>query len=232
MTARASEYTPIWELNPIFNFLTPGEKNYISQELEVVSFKKNAIIYQEDSEANYIMMLLKGKVRVYKEGIGQKQQIIRMLKPYDLFGYRAIVAGDRHGSWASAVENSDICQISREVFLTLLKQNSAFCFAMFEDMARYLAVSELRSINLTQKHIRGRLAESLLTLKQQYGLDEDGVTIAMYISREDLASLSNMTTANAIRTLSQLAQEGIISLDGKKIKLLNEPELVRISKLG
>jgi len=232
MTAKSHDHTPIWELNPIWNLLTPGEKNYVAQELEMISYKKNAIIYKEDSDAKHILMLISGKVRIYKEGVGQKPQIIRMLKPYELFGYRAIVAGDRHGSWASAVENSLVCQVPREAFVTLLKQNSAFCFAMFEDMARYLAVSELRTVNLTQKHIRGRLAESLLTLKQQYGLEEDGVTIAMYISREDLANLSSMTTSNAIRTLSQFAQEGFISLDGKKIKLLNEEELIKISQLG
>ena len=54
----------------------------------------------------------------------------------------------------------------------------------------------------------------------------------MYMSREDLANLSNMTTSNAIRTLSQFASEGIVGIDGRKIKILNEPALTRISRLG
>lgn len=69
-------------------------------------------------------------------------------------------------------------------------------------------------------------------LKQQYGVEEDDSTIAMYMSREDLANLSSMTTANAIRTLSQFAQEELISMDGRKIKLLDEKELMRISRMG
>lgn len=99
-------------------------------------------------------------------------------------------------------------------------------------LAKDLAVAELQTINLTQKHIRGRLAESLLTIKKNYGLDEDGCTLAMYMSREDLANMSNMTTSNAIRTLSQFAQEGLVSVDGRKIKLLNEEEIKHISRLG
>ena len=99
-------------------------------------------------------------------------------------------------------------------------------------MARDLGISETRTVNLTQKHIRGRLAESLLTLRQTYGYDEDGATIALYISREDLANMSNMTTSNAIRTLSQFASEGLIAIDGRKIKLLDEEEIKRISRLG
>ena len=103
---------------------------------------------------------------------------------------------------------------------------------MMMALAKDLAVAELQTINLTQKHIRGRLAESLLTIKRNYGLDEDGCTLAMYMSREDLANMSNMTTSNAIRTLSQFAQEGLVSVDGRKIKLLNEEEIKHISRLG
>jgi len=222
----------IWDLNPIWNLLTTGEKNYIEAESQFVSYHKNDLLHAEGEVPAYMMMLIKGKVRIYKEGIGPKPQIIRMLKPFDLFGYRAIVAGDYHSSCASAVEDSVVCRVPSDAFLRVLQQNNAFCFRVFEDMAQYLAISELRSVNLTQKHIRGRLAESLMTLKQNYGLDEDEATIAMYISREDLANLSSMTTANAIRTLSQFAQEGIISIDGRKIKILQEDELVKISQMG
>ncbi len=54
----------------------------------------------------------------------------------------------------------------------------------------------------------------------------------MYMSREDLAGMSNMTTSNAIRTLSQFAQEGIVSVDGRKIKILDETELMKVSRIG
>jgi len=99
-------------------------------------------------------------------------------------------------------------------------------------MARDLAISEIRTLNLTQKHIRGRLAEALITLVDQYGYESDGKTIAMLLPREDLANMSNMTTSNAIRTLSQLAQEGIIDIDGRHIRILNAEELKRVSRLG
>ena len=92
--------------------------------------------------------------------------------------------------------------------------------------------SDERTVNLTQKHIRGRLAEALLVLKESYGLEEDESTLSIYLSREDLASLSNMTTSNAIRTLSQFATEKLIAIDGRKIKLIDEEKLKKISKIG
>ena len=125
-----------------------------------------------------------------------------------------------------------VYRVRREAFIKLVQQNNEFCFAVLLAMAKDLAISESQTVNLTQKHIRGRLAESLITLKRTYGLDEDGATIAMYMAREDLANMSNMTTSNAIRTLSQFATEGLIALDGRKIQILDEEELTRISRLG
>lgn len=52
------------------------------------------------------------------------------------------------------------------------------------------------------------------------------------MSREDLANLSNMTTANAIRTLSTFVAEKLIIVDGRRIKILNEMQLRKISKYG
>ena len=57
-------------------------------------------------------------------------------------------------------------------------------------------------------------------------------TLGIYLSREDLANLSNMTTSNAIRTLSTFAEEQLVAIDGKKIKIVREDELRRISQMG
>ena len=225
-------YAKLWELNPIWDVLTAEEKLLVNDEVQLMHYKKNAIIHTEGDAANDIWTLIEGKVRIYKEGVGQRAQIIRLLKPYDFFGFRAAIAGDVYTSNASAIESSIAYKLNAKTFIKLLHQNHEFCFQMMMALAKDLAVAELQTINLTQKHIRGRLAESLLTIKRNYGLDEDGCTLAMYMSREDLANMSNMTTSNAIRTLSQFAQEGLVSVDGRKIKLLHEADLKHISRFG
>ena len=83
------------------------------------------------------------------------------------------------------------------------------CHVLHQAMSVDLGIADERTVNLTQKHIRGRLAESLLFLKESYGLEEDGSTLSIYLSREDLANLSNMTTSNAIRTLSQICHRTV-----------------------
>jgi CRP-like cAMP-binding protein len=89
-----------------------------------------------------------------------------------------------------------------------------------------------RIVSLTQKHIRGRLAEALVILLDTYGIDPDTKYLKGSLSREDLAGFANMTASNAIRTLAAFDAEEIIQLDGKKIKILNESSLRKVSILG
>ena len=222
----------IVSLHHIFETLTDDERAYVENNVQIVSFAKNDIIHADGDESNCMYMLLQGKVRIYKEGVGQRLQIIRLLKPYDIFGYRACIAEGPYNSSASAFEDCVAYCLKREHFTYLVRKNGALCYAVMQMMARDLAIQEIKTINLTQKHIRGRLAESLLLLLKNYGFEQDGKTIAMLMPREDLANMSNMTTANAIRTLSQFAQEGIISIDGRHIQITDETALEKISRLG
>jgi CRP-like cAMP-binding protein len=232
MKIKEEDYAPLWELNPLWETLTESERIMLSKNAEVIHYEKNEIIHNDGDESHYMWMLLSGKVRIYKEGIGQRQQIIRLLKPYDIFGYRACIAHEAYNSSASALEQCSVYRLDREHFNQLIQSNGALCYQVMLMMAKDLAFSEIQTVNLTQKHIRGRLAESLLLLLKNYGYEEDGQTLAMLLPREDLANMSNMTTSNAIRTLSQFAQEGLIIIDGRHIRILDEKELEHISRLG
>ena len=95
-----------------------------------------------------------------------------------------------------------------------------------------LGDADLLTVNLTQKHVRARVADSLLAMKEKYGVEEDGMTLCLNTSREDLANTSSMTTNNAIRTLSALASEKVIELDGKKIRIVDEKRLQLIASRG
>ena len=72
---------------------------------------------------------------------------------------------------------------------SLVKQNNRLAYFFIKELAMDLGMSDTRTVNLTQKHIRGRLAESLLMLKDNYGMEEDGITLSIYMAREDLANL-------------------------------------------
>ena len=219
-------------LPEIWRALNENEHELLRENARFVNYKKNEVIYYENDTPEDLMCLLKGKVKIYKDGIGGRSQIIRMIRPVQYFGYRAYFAQEPYVTSASAFESSVVCLISMKIVEQFLRSNGALAMFFIQLLSVDLGVTDQRVVNLTQKHIRGRLAESLLFLKDNYGVEEDGATISIFLAREDLANLSNMTTSNAIRTLSIFENERIISIDGRKIKIIDEEKLHKISRLG
>jgi CRP/FNR family transcriptional regulator, polysaccharide utilization system transcription regulator len=216
----------------IFSSLTPEEKVDLQGHITLSEYKKNEFIFKEGEKPTGFLFLVDGKVIIYKEGVGGREQIIRMTKPLGLIGYRALLAEELHIGSAIALEDSIVGEISAEYVYGKLLKNPSFSLKLIQKLARELGFSNARTVTLTQKHIRGRLAESLLLLKDKYGWENDGATLKVYLSREDIANLSNMTTSNAIRTLSTFAGEKVIAIDGRKIRILDAHRLEKISKLG
>ena len=212
--------------------LTLDQRERMASSFILQTYKKNEIVHSEDEKPTHLFCLLKGKVKVFKEGVGGRSQIVRMIKPVEYFGFRAFFANELYVNAAAAVESSVICLIPLNIIDELVKENIKLACFFIRNLSTSLGVADRRTVNLTQKHIRGRLAESLLFLRESYGLEEDNSTLSIYLSREDLANLSNMTTSNAIRTLSQFASEKLIAIDGRKIKIIDEEKLKKISKIG
>jgi CRP-like cAMP-binding protein len=179
-----------------------------------------------------LICLCSGKVKLIKEGVGGRDQIIRMENSVNFIGFRALFAGEHYIASAVAIEDCSLCYLEKKILERLIKSNGNFALKIITILAKELGVSNERTLSLTQKHIRGRLAESLLVLINTFGYEDDGKTIKVYLSREDLANLSNMTTSNAIRTLSMFASEGVISIDGRRLSVEQAETLLNISSLG
>ncbi len=216
----------------IFTVLTEDEKVILSQNHECKSIRKGDIIYLEGETPSGLICLSEGKAKIFKEGLNNREQIVRMAKPVGFIGYRALFAGDLYRSSAVAIEDSCICIIPKENIFKVLRLNSELAIKIISYMANELGEANSRTVTLTQKHIRGRLADALLFLKETYGMEDDNATLKVYLSREDVANLSNMTTSNAIRTLSSFAGEKVISINGRRIKILDIHQLERISEIG
>ena len=210
------------KLSDMWAPLNNEQREFLANNFTLQNYKKNEVIYCEGETPTHLMCLLSGKVKIFKEGVGGRSQIIRMIKPTEYFAYRAFFAKEDFVTAAAAFEPSLIGLIPMSAIMTLVTQNNDLAMFFIRQLSIDLGIADERTVNLTQKHIRGRLAESLIFLKESYGLEEDGSTLSIYLSREDLANLSNMTTSNAIRTLSNFATERLITIDGRKIKIIDE----------
>ncbi|MFD2144433.1 Crp/Fnr family transcriptional regulator [Mucilaginibacter antarcticus] len=95
--------------------------------------------------------------------------------------------------------------------------------------AEELRVSERKMRNLAHMPVKGRVAEALLMLKEQFGLTKEGF-INIELSRQDLASFSGATYETVFRVINELIQEGLLILSGKSISIANEQKLSRLTE--
>ena len=227
-----SQEEAIKKIADIWLPLNEEQREILKEHLTIKTYKKNESIYLEGELPNQLLCLLQGKVKIFKNGAGGRNQIIRVIKPVEYFGYRASFAGQAFLTSAAAFEYSIVGMIPMSIITKLVCENLQLSWFFIRQLSIDLGIADERTVSLTQKHIRGRLAEAILFLKESYGVEEDGCTLSIYLSREDMANLSNMTTANAIRTLSNFSAEKIVAINGRKIKIIDEVTLEKISKFG
>lgn len=220
------------DLAAIWTILNAEEKRRIADNFILHNFRKNQIIYAEGDTPDQLWCLLKGKVKLVKDGIGGRQQILRLYRPIQYFGYRAYFAEEPYVSTAMAFEPSTLGALPMKIVKEMIDANRNLAWFFIHELSKNLGGSDTKIVTLTQKRIRGRLAEALILLMDNYGLEDDGATLKIYMAREDIANLSNMTTSNAIRTLSAFVQERIITVDGRRIKIVDQNALRHISKFG
>lgn len=222
----ANSIAQIWHCTDVYCV------NTIQKNLTVRSFKRNELIYQENETPTHILFLVNGMAKIIKEcGMG-RSQIVRIIKEQSFMGFRAFFAHECNSTSAVALEDSTVAALPLDTMVELIELNHGITNYFISELATKLGETDSRFVTLTQKHIRGRLAETIIALKANYGIENDGKTLNVIMNRYDLASLSNMSTSNAIRTLSSFATEGLIEISGRKIRILNEEELAKISRLG
>jgi CRP-like cAMP-binding protein len=83
-------------------------------------------------------------------------------------------------------------------------------------------------VNMAQKSVKERLAETLIYLHETFGTNADK-TLKVQLSREELASMIGTATESCIRLLSDFNKLGLIELVGKKIVLKDINKLKKIA---
>ena len=208
----------LWKLTP------SSYVDLISSQLEIRHYKRREQVYQYDEEPNHLNIVVEGQVMIHRDSTKQ-MRILALYCSGDLFGYRAHFTSGRYYSNATCITSSVIAHLPFSLVDRLMRERVGVGAYFTRQLSHLLAISDTRSEVLTQLPLRGRLIQSLLYLDGKFGTDADGHSLGIQITRAELGELSNMTTSNAIRTLSQLASEGLVKTEGKKIMLVEKEAL-------
>jgi CRP-like cAMP-binding protein len=189
--------------------------------------KKGETVFDEGDALNGIYCIKDGICKLSKLSDNGKDQIVKLVKKGELLGQRSLISEESTNLSAVAVEDMQVCFIPKQEILQFFNENNQFSLNMMKSVCGDLKDADDNMVNLAQKTVKQRLAETLLKLETDFGIHEDG-SLKIQLSREEIAGMIGTATESCIRLLSEFNKEGWISLQGKKITLINKKELQRI----
>ncbi len=216
--------------NTFFKKLSEAEITFIDRHSKLIEVRRNENIFKEDAQPFGLYCLFEGKVKLYKTGDEGKEQIVRFANSKDIIGYRALLSGDNYRCSASAIVNSTLLRIPKEVIEEVFDRNLHMYKVFLKLLANDLRQAEITITDLAQKPVRERVAECIILLEETYGLDNEGY-INVKLSREEMANIVGTATETVIRLLSEFKKDEIIQMDIRRIKVLDTEKLVRTARM-
>ncbi len=207
--------------------LTKEELVRISSCKTSKTIKKGEVIFEEGEMLNGVYCVKDGICKLSKLSENGKDQIVKMVVKGQLLGQRSLISDESSNLQATALNDMEVCFIPKSEIIKDLQNNSKFSFDVLKEMAHDLKEADDVIVNMAQKHVRQRLAETLVYIHDTFGNNPDG-TLSILLSREDFANIVGTATESAIRVLSQFKKDGLISSVGKQIKIENLAGLKRV----
>lgn len=204
----------------------------LNKHKHCIHFRRNDTIFKENNYPHGIYCMNSGKVKITKAGHDGKDQIVRLAKAGDVLGYRSLLANEPYKASAITLDDSSVCLVPRETFFSLVKQHASLSGKIIQLLNNDLNTAENLLLSMAQKSLRERVAEMLVLLKETYGYEKDGQTIALRLKREDMANLVGTNTESVVRFLSEFNKNQLIYLEGKKIKILQFDKLFLAARLA
>ena len=196
----------------------------IDANRKMLHYKKGATLFREGDKVNGMYFIYSGLVKVHKKWSDEKELIVRFAKQGAIVGHRGLGSDTIYPVTATALSPAVVCFVDLDFFNATLKVNPDYLFELMMFFAAELKESEKRMRNLAHMNTKGRVGQSLLALKDKFGINNEGF-INIEISRQDLASYSGTTYETLFKMLNELSEENIIATDGKKTRILDAAKL-------
>lgn len=210
-----------------FNRLTPIELEKLNSEKKALRYNKGELIIKGGGYSPYTILISSGYIKVMVEEDHEKCFILELLGPRNIITGNLFEDRNTHFTMA-AITEVVICNIESKTFIQLMESNGRFATDLMRYSNEHGAIRFQRLHSITLKHSRGKLADVLLYLHKLNQNHE----IFKSLSRQELADMANISMENAIRTLKEFVEEGLITIDKKDIQVINMEGLKKVSQKG
>lgn len=191
--------------------------------------KKGDVIFEEGENVNGIYCIKDGICKLTKLSANGKDHIVKLVTKGELLGQRSMISDEPVNLSAVALEDMQVCFIPKSEVMGYFDKNNQFSMNVMKTICGDLKEADDHMVNLAQKTVKERLAETLLYLNDTFGKNEDN-SLKVQLSRDELASIIGTATESCIRLLSDFNKLGLIELNGKKIVLKDINALKKLAE--
>lgn len=213
----------------IFKPLTYEELSYLVDEKQQISYKSGETIIKQNTSSTFVVCVRNGFAKVYVEGEKGKNLIVKIIGKGDFISGGGLFNGNTQHFTISAITDVNCCLIDASKLTKLFAENNKFALELLRNHTKQSNFLLSKMVSLTQKYMPGRVAETLLYLKNEIYNENPFST---QLTRQELAEMSNMTKESLVRILQQFKESKLIKTQSNTIEILDEDSLFSISKNG
>ncbi|MAM30608.1 MAG: Crp/Fnr family transcriptional regulator [Flavobacteriaceae bacterium] len=210
-----------------FKALKKEELKQMADHKETRVIKKGEVIFNEGERLGGVFCVRNGVSKLSKMSDNGRDQIVKLATKGEVLGHRSVISSEATNLSATALEDMEVCFIPKTHIEEPLQTNPVFTNAVLKHMAQELKFADDVIVNMAQKSVRQRLAEVLMYLEDNFGVDHEGY-LFLQLSRADVADVVGTATELLIRTLTKFKKEGLVSTTGKRIKIEDKKALYNI----
>jgi CRP-like cAMP-binding protein/CheY-like chemotaxis protein len=226
---KAAMHQQLYESTPegLDNFISDAKKvlnlKDLCKDKKVKSLKKKTELFSEGDTPLNIYFIKSGSIKVYQSHPEGKELITNIYNANDFLGFEPILEGNNYQQSAVAMQDSEVISIPKYDFTTLLQSHPDVSRGFISLLCKKVAEKEKQLLNLAYNSVRQRTAEALLKVRDLKDSKEN-----IQISREDLAKMVGTASESVIRVLSDFKDEGLIDIEGGKIKIAQPDKLEKV----
>ncbi|MFZ0932388.1 MAG: Crp/Fnr family transcriptional regulator [Syntrophobacteraceae bacterium] len=213
----------------LFNGLPAEQIQELAQICLDQKYEKGRELFSEGDNAKGFYLVVSGKIKIYKLSLEGKEQILHIFGSGEILGEVPVFAGGSYPANAEAIEPSRMLFFPRKSFVDLISREPAIALNLLGILSQRLRRFTHLIEDLSLKEVPGRLAAYLIYLGERSGSRQ---ALELEITKAQLASLLGTIPETLSRILTKLAQQGIISVEGRNIRVLDRKTLESLAAGG
>jgi len=213
---------------PLLKEISPRSLLTLARAGRWQQLRRGDFLFLQGDPAHSAFVVCTGWIVITLNSADGRELTITEMRNGDMFGENALISGSVRSTSAIAHAASELLEIPRAAFLTVLNDEPRLVRRMLETAVARLAASNHRESALAFLNAPARMARVLREMDEidRQTADKGYVTL----SQEELAQRTGLTRQTVARILGEWRREGWLLTGRGRIMLLKRAELRRIEE--